>query len=148
MFWGFSSTPIVWDEPTGDGGMTNRQIGIGVISVIGIAGVVWLSNLGLTWTVSPNRNAVFHATRLTLEAARDAIESYKADKGSLPPSLDALPVVAHKTAGGGGYILSGNRLRDAWGHEFQYHCGADGYELRSAGPDGMFQTRDDVVLKR
>jgi hypothetical protein len=44
--------------------------------------------------------------------------------------------------------IDGNRLavqrHDAWGQELQYQPTKDGFAILSAGPDGKFQTRDDV----
>jgi len=44
--------------------------------------------------------------------------------------------------------IDGNRLavqrQDAWGQELQYQPNKSGFVILSAGPDGKFQTRDDV----
>jgi hypothetical protein len=37
---------------------------------------------------------------------------------------------------------------DAWDRPFRYVPAADDYELRSAGPDGRFETPDDIATTR
>lgn len=36
---------------------------------------------------------------------------------------------------------------DAWGNDFNYQATETGFELRSAGPDGIFNNDDDKVVK-
>lgn len=36
---------------------------------------------------------------------------------------------------------------DPWSRPYRYQSRADGYDLRSAGPDGLFDTDDDVVAE-
>lgn len=43
---------------------------------------------------------------------------------------------------------AGGADRDAWGTPYQYVVGREEYSLRSAGPDRMFQTEDDIVEAR
>jgi hypothetical protein len=39
-------------------------------------------------------------------------------------------------------------LEDGWGREFRFSDSDTTFEIRSAGPDGMFGTEEDVVLVR
>lgn len=34
---------------------------------------------------------------------------------------------------------------DSWGNRYQYNVGRETYELRSAGPDGLMGTEDDIL---
>ena len=75
-------------------------------------------------------------TQVNLESLSREILSYAASGEGLPESLDALrrfqPAVAS--------------LVDAWGRKFRYEKLSDStFRLRSAGPDGEFETEDDLV---
>jgi hypothetical protein len=63
-----------------------------------------------------------------LQRFRLSIEREKFVKGSYPETLES----------------AGRDLRDPWGKVFFYRRTRDGYELRSAGPDGALNTPDDV----
>lgn len=83
-----------------------------------------------------------------------ALDQFKIDTGTYPESLDAL---IQKPAGKTGenwkgpYVkYNGGRVpRDPWRNEFRFKVpGAhnkNGYDLWSAGPDGKFDTEDDIV---
>jgi len=77
-----------------------------------------------------------------------AIDNYEVDTGHFPPSLDALLVKGAEPGCYGPYVRSTNAFLDAWGHAFRYRhvvWGKDDFfELRSAGPDGVFDTQDDI----
>jgi hypothetical protein len=54
------------------------------------------------------------------------------------PTFDALRAA--------GLIARDVPLRDAWGGEFRGYCNDEGMaQVRSAGPDGRFDTPDDIV---
>lgn len=60
------------------------------------------------------------------------LEAYHRQNGGFPPSLDSLTV------------LSPSERFDDWGQAFRYTLVEDGYELQSAGADGVFDTGDDL----
>ena len=37
--------------------------------------------------------------------------------------------------------------KDPWGQHYLMWCGPHGFEVRSAGPDGLDDTRDDILSK-
>ncbi len=73
------------------------------------------------------------AAQATLRQIADRIEAFWASNGEYPSSLRQVL----------GYVP-----RDPWGREIRYSPSDDGFELRSAGPDGVFASQDDIVLRR
>lgn len=93
----------------------------------------------------------FHSTPTSLFPSRQreqsilmAIDAYEVDTGHYPPSLEALLVKDAETNWHGPYIQSTNTFLDVWGHRFRYKARGDTYVITSAGPDGKFDTADDI----
>ena len=86
--------------------------------------------------ISPGRERV--------QGLGTAIDTYEVDTGHYPPSLDALLVKGAEPGWHGPYVRSTNTFLDAWGHRFRYKVKGDAYVIRSAGPDGVFDTQDDI----
>jgi hypothetical protein len=75
-------------------------------------------------------------TAVNLESLSREVLSYAAEGDGLPETLDALRRF-HPTAAA---------LPDAWGRKIRYERLSDSsFRLRSAGPDGAFETEDDIV---
>jgi hypothetical protein len=75
-------------------------------------------------------------TAVNLESLSREVLSHAAEGEGLPESLDALRK-SHPTAA---------VLPDAWGRRIRYERLSDSsFRLRSAGPDGIFETEDDIV---
>jgi hypothetical protein len=75
-------------------------------------------------------------TGTDLESLAKVILSFAAEGEGLPESLEALrrynPVASART--------------DTWGHRIRYEkLSDDSFRLTSAGPDGVFDTADDIV---
>ncbi len=45
-------------------------------------------------------------------------------------------------------LLDNEGNDDPWGKEYTMTCGETGLKIRSAGPDGTFETADDIVSPR
>jgi len=73
-------------------------------------------------------------TAVSLEDAAATIEEYRADMGELPDD----PV--------GSTLLETEK--DAWNNELRYSRTWNGFEVRSAGVDGVFDTLDDHTVLR
>jgi len=74
-------------------------------------------------------------TGVNLEALSREVLSFAAEGEGLPDSLKALRRF-HPTAGS---------LPDAWGRAIRYEkLSDDSFRLTSAGPDGEFETADDI----
>jgi len=68
-----------------------------------------------------------------------AFLEYQLDNGRCPATIEAL--VAEK------YLPKWD-LVDPWGTRFAYWCSGMDVEVRSAGPDKLFKTDDDVTNQR
>lgn len=79
------------------------------------------------------------ATAMTLQTLAQGLDSTRIRDRAYPDSLDALLAIP-------GFAPSD--LNDAWGTRVRYtHEGSTAYTLTSAGPDGRFDTADDVVKR-
>jgi hypothetical protein len=67
----------------------------------------------------------------TLGLAVEAVESYARQMGEIPPAEEGQELI--------------KLIQDAWGNELRYEPGEASFLIRSAGPDGVFDTDDDVV---
>ena len=66
---------------------------------------------------------------------RSEINEYHSTLGKLPESVDAITTIKP------------DLKLDAWNHPIRYEItGSTTYELRSAGPDGAWNTADDIKL--
>ncbi len=75
-------------------------------------------------------------TAVNLESISREVLTYAADGQGLPESLDAL----------GRFRPMAVSVLDAWGRKIRYEKLSDSsFRLRSAGPDGSFDTEDDIV---
>ncbi len=75
-------------------------------------------------------------TGVNLGQAERAVLAYQSSEGVLPASLKEVAAAR---------ILAGPAA-DAWGRAFRYEKLSDtSFRLTSAGPDGTFDTEDDIV---
>jgi len=91
---------------------------------------------GLEIMVDKYLESKIKLTEVNLESLSRQVLSYATEGEGLPASLDALRRF-HPTAGS---------LPDAWGTKIRYERLSDSsFRLRSAGPDRVFDTSDDIV---
>jgi type II secretory pathway pseudopilin PulG len=119
--------------------MTATRKIVSAIVILAILVALAASRLGVQYVLEGNRTAVM------AESIETALDSYKADYGHYPPpdfNLDELAIRP-----------DGPRLkrpyfsgppRDAWGHRFRYSLLNAKPKVYSAGPDGIFDTKDDI----
>ncbi len=76
-------------------------------------------------------------TSVNLEQISRAIQEWMAEhEGRVPESLKEIQ----------GFRSYGLNLTDGWGRNIRYQkLSENGYELRSAGVDGKFDTDDDII---
>lgn len=75
-------------------------------------------------------------TAVNIEGISREVLTYAADGQGLPESLDALRR----------FLPTSAAFSDAWGRKIRYERLSDtSFRLRSAGPDGAFETADDIV---
>jgi hypothetical protein len=91
---------------------------------------------GLRVMVDQYLEAKVDLTRANLETLSREILAFASDGEALPATLEALRRFS-PTAGA---------VPDAWGRRIRYErLSEDSFRLRSAGPDGTFETDDDIV---
>ena len=99
-----------------------------------------------------SRKAKIEAARSQIGAFGSAIDLYRLTLDQYPPSLDALRVapadLPDPTKWDGPYLAK-EIPPDPWGREYKYIApgrrNPDSYDLWSAGPDGVDNTKDDIV---
>lgn len=95
--------------------------------------------------IAPNATGQTHSLLLNLEPALDAFE---VDCGRFPTTDEGLSALLKNPgiqAWHGPYCDSSLALTDEWGTPLRYQQDNIGLTLRSAGPDKVFQTTDDLV---
>ena len=89
-----------------------------------------------TWFPDPVDRTAFRLRQL-----RRLVAEFEAERGHAAPDLLAvLPSGIDSAA-------RSSALEDAWRNQFRYLVSDSTRELRSAGPDARFDTRDDLVLQ-
>jgi hypothetical protein len=82
---------------------------------------------------------------IRIRNAREAVLLYQFEFGKLPSESEGLEVLVHPLRGSA--FLS-SVPADPWERPLRYRTGSElegGFEIRSAGPDGVPGTEDDVV---
>jgi type II secretion system protein G len=97
------------------------------------------------------------ATQTQIGIIATALEMFKVDTGRYPTTAEGLAALIEKPANlstelwHGPYIMGGPEKKlplDAWDRPYRYDYPAKsgaGYAIRSAGPDGQYDTPDDVI---
>ena len=116
-----------------------RKVGVFYAVLCGIALTWTAAAFGLALLASGDcRMRVPHlkTTRYLVAEAASAVQAFRITK-SRCPSPDALVA--------GGYV-DARALVDPWGTSMRLHCTPDGeVSVRSAGPDRVFLTQDDIT---
>ncbi|WP_461831241.1 type II secretion system major pseudopilin GspG [Aquifex sp.] len=91
-------------------------------------------------------------TKLQLKAIKNALEQFKLDNGFYPTTEQGLKALVEKPTTPPepkNWKQYMEKLpKDAWGNDFIYisPAGSKPYELKSAGPDGVEGTEDDISV--
>lgn len=93
------------------------------------------------------RHAQIAATSARLENIQMALEQYRFDYASYPPTIDAL-IRVDDSSPKVPYLSSEDDLKDLWGNTVIYkRVNSSQFTLKSPGPDGKSGTTDDIELK-
>lgn len=86
-----------------------------------------------------------NATLCSIETLRTAFTDYRLDVGELPPTNEWVHALTewHREKQAG-IIRTIQTPVDAWGNEFRYQVLEGKPIIESAGPDGVFDNKDDV----
>jgi hypothetical protein len=105
--------------------------------VLGLIGSAWIGILG-AGAISAGMHAAAReehqrarATQNVLTQAEGVVEHYRSETGRLPEGIE-----------GNKLVLS---FTDVWNNPVRYDLDDNTYAIRSAGPDGKFDTGDDLV---
>lgn len=104
-----------------------------VLAIVGVLMAVAAYNF-----MGAGERAKVRATKATLGTIKNILQTYQVDHSVFPPDLQTL--VASK-------YLEDKRIKDGFEQPLYYApVGREGrpYELLSPGPDGKFQTTDDI----
>ena len=115
-----------------------------MIVVATLAGLVVLAASRLT----VEHALVGNPTAVTAASIETALNRYETDHGHYPPpgfNLDQLAISPDGTALERPYFSG--PPRDAWEHPFRYLLLNGKPKIFSAGPDGIFDTKDDIYAR-
>jgi hypothetical protein len=121
--------------------MKMRGLVLGVLLAVAAVYFIFFTKVadekgGLTIMVDKYLESKIKLTEVNLESLSREVLSYTSEGEGLPETLEALRRF-HPTAAA---------LPDAWGRKIRYERLSDStFRLRSAGPDGVFETGDDIV---
>ena len=82
--------------------------------------------------------------RGALEAAQRALEQFAADQSAYPEAGSCAELAGSLGPFGRNLAIAGS---DPWGVPYECRVSADGFTLRSAGPDGVALSPDDIVIE-
>ena len=102
-----------------------------VVTILGVLAAVAVNAFGGIST-----EARVAATRTSISAIESAAKLFEIRSGKYPDSIDQM--IQEK-------LLDNKSLNDSFGVPFQYKKTGDGFEIRSAGPDGNMNTADDIL---
>lgn len=120
------------------GGFTLIEVLL-VVVIIGILAAVAVPRLG-----GRVQQSQISSARSSIAAIALAVDLYEVDNGQYPQSLRNLIERGSEPNWNGPYLREARVPTDPWGNEFRYTRRDSGYEIRSAGPDGQFDTDDDI----
>ena len=107
-----------------------------VVIIIGILISIAVVKIG-----DHSKKAKITATEATIGSVKTAIHQYEMEQSKYPESLAQLVTTEMH------YLDQETLPTDAWGREFKYYFKGDLVKIQSAGPDGVFDTEDDIVNK-
>lgn len=109
-----------------------------VVAIIGILGAVAMTNF-----IGGTDDARESAARMAVNNIDQAITMYKVKHAKLPTNLQAL--IETKSDDEEPMLKGGDgALEDPWGAEYKYETKGKKFVVISAGPDGQFNTEDDI----
>ena len=105
-------------------------------AVLGFLGTAVVATAVIGGAVFVDAAAKSNQTEVALQRAAVAVEQYQREHEALPGGID------------GNKLLIAAELEDAWGESLRYEIeGKNAYTIRSAGPDGKFDTVDDLTSR-
>lgn len=118
---------------------------VGIIAIL--MGAVLMNTRGF------RDSAKITATQQKLMTVYGAVQQYEINAKTLPSSDQGLQALVSRPGGRPEprmwvQLLKEEQLLDSWNNPFKYYTPArdnsDAFEILSAGPDGQFETQDDI----
>ena len=114
-----------------------RRLGMTLIEIMIVVVIMALVATGVTMAVLPSlQKAKVQQTETAVQAVRSAVTMYIATNNTECATMEQL--IEDKA------IDKSTATRDPWDHEFQIDCDGTDIKVRSAGPDGEFDSADDI----
>ena len=107
-----------------------------VITILGILGTVVVVNFS-----GASDEARENTTKHSIGQITTVCEVYRIKVGRYPRNLEDLTNGINDEEP----LLKAGSLNDAWGIPFEYKSEGKKYTIRSAGPDGVMNTEDDLT---
>lgn len=115
--------------------------GMTLIEIMIVVVIMALVATGVGLAVLPSlQKAKIQQTETAVQTVKSGVTMYIATNHSDCPTMDQL--IETKT------IDKSTATKDPWDHEFQIECEGSDISVRSAGPDGEFETADDIPKKK
>ncbi|HYX37140.1 MAG TPA: type II secretion system protein GspG [Oligoflexus sp.] len=120
-----------------------------LVVILGLLGIVAAALFGKFYMNSSAQKQV-EGTRKILEQLAEGIQQYKLHNYNYPTAEVGLDALFHAPEGvrmWRGPYTDEKFLKDSWGQDIKYKTtDSYGFQLQSQGPDGKFDTEDDVIL--
>lgn len=126
-----TTTPALASTRLGRRGFSLLELML-VLVILGL-----LSTVAAVALLPQAEKAKIRTTKTSMEVIRQQITAYQLEKNRVPDSLFSLVPD----------YLEDKGLRDGWSRDFYYSAtpnGARAFSLVSSGPDGQFETDDDI----
>ena len=118
-----------------------------VVTIIGILAAIVVPRL-----VGRGEEAKIRATQAQITSFKSALNVFEVDNQYYPKGQNGLTDLIQRPRDAqswrGPYLEGDTIPKDQWGRDFSYVCpgkhNTSGYDISSAGPDGQFNTDDDI----
>ncbi|MDB4977510.1 MAG: ral secretion pathway protein [Myxococcaceae bacterium] len=114
-----------------------RKLGMTLIEIMIVVVIMALVATGVGIAVLPSlQKAKVQQTETAVQTVKSAVTMYIATNNTECATMEQL--IEDKA------IDKSTATRDPWDHEFQIDCDGTDIKVKSAGPDGEFETADDI----
>ncbi len=122
---------------------TYGEVGFTLIEMLLVVAIIGLLTAVAAHSVQNHllRSRVI-ATKANIATLKTALTTFNLERGRFPEGLAELTVARD---GAGPFLENESVPDDAWGRPFRYTVSEGRARVRSAGPDGQFETDDDIV---
>ncbi|MDM8008262.1 MAG: type II secretion system major pseudopilin GspG [Phycisphaerae bacterium] len=133
----------------------NRRRGFTLLEILVVVGILaLLAAFVVPSLIGTQKDAYIKTTKANMDSLASVMQLFNLHMGRFPKELaelrDKPEDEAEEEKWKGPYIDSLDKLKDAWGHEFQYlgndeaKANEGSYDIWSLGPDGEDNTDDDI----